>query len=80
MEKQSAAKFRRRALTKSEMMAIIEDWSDDETEIAAVTIIPPDKVDENTDEEDFDDNVIPIHEVSVYKSKVIQQTFVFYLG
>ncbi|XP_036341688.1 piggyBac transposable element-derived protein 3-like [Rhagoletis pomonella] len=43
-------------------MAIIEDWSDDETEIATVTIVPPEKVDENTDEEDFDDDVITMGE------------------
>lgn len=65
MEKQCARSLRRRALTKNEVMAIIEDWSDDETEIATVTIVPPEKVDENTDEEDFDDDVITMGEVSV---------------
>lgn len=54
----------RRALTRAEVEAIINDWSDDETEIAGICIVPP-TVDDVTDEEDLDDDIIPMQDVGI---------------
>lgn len=61
MNKHSGSK---RALTKYELEAIIDSWSDEEAELDKICIIPPNKADENTDEEDFDDDLIPHGDVS----------------
>lgn len=53
---------RRKALTMREIENIIDDWSDEEDEIAAITIVPPDRVDEQSDEEYLDEDFIVQHE------------------
>lgn len=49
----------RRGLSMQQLNAIIEGWSDPEDEIDAVVILPPDRVDGITDDEQIDDDVIP---------------------
>lgn len=52
----------RQVLTMKELHAIVENWSDDEDEIDTVTVLPPDRVDYVTDEEQFDENNIPLND------------------
>lgn len=61
MKKNTGSK---RAITKYELEAIIDSWSDEETEADKIYVIPSDKVDENTDQEDFDDDLIVTGDVS----------------
>lgn len=49
----------RKALTIEEIMAMIEDEDDG---IDTVCVVPPDRIDEVTDEEYIDDNEIPIND------------------
>ena len=45
----------RKILTKIELDSILEEWSDKETHIGGIVIIPPDSA-VISDEEDFDDH------------------------
>ncbi|KAI8115820.1 PiggyBac transposable element-derived protein 3 [Lucilia cuprina] len=66
MNKHSGSK---RALTKYELEAIFDSWSDEEAELDKICIIPPNKANENTDKENFDDDLIlhgdirPLYEI-----------------
>lgn len=50
---------RRKFLTARQLLDEIGAWSDEDAEIDKVVILPPEKVDHLTDEEDFDDDEIP---------------------
>lgn len=51
----------RKGLSMTQLSAIIENWSDSEDEVDSVVIVPPERVDGITDEEQIDDDVIPIN-------------------
>ena len=65
MEKFDSKNLNHRVLTQAELEAIINDWSDDELEIDCITIVPPEEVDENTDEEDFDEEMVCNQDVRI---------------
>lgn len=50
---------RHRYLKSHELQAIIDGWSSDEEEIDQIVLCPPSKVDELTDDEDIDDEIMP---------------------
>lgn len=74
-----------KALTMQELQDIIEnEWSDDENEITAVTVLPPPTVDALSDEEFLDDDEIPMNDnvrlnVQVFLVKKVLQIYRIHL-
>lgn len=55
----------RKCLSMKELEAIIDAWSDDEDEIQTVNVLPPDKVDGASDEEDLNPELNAFNDIMV---------------
>lgn len=52
----------RNVLTMRDLEEIIDSWSDEEDTIESVTVLPPDGTNDATDEEQIDDDFIPLND------------------
>lgn len=59
-------KKNRRALARTELEAVINECSNDDTEIANICIVPPSVADDITDEEDINDDLIAMYDVGIF--------------
>lgn len=67
---------RRKGLTMNELNSLIDNWSDSEDEIDSVVILPPDRVDDITDEETIDDDIIPINDQVIFSLNFVENMIV----
>lgn len=68
---------RQQFLTQEELNEVIENWSDDENELGErpveipIVVLPPSRVDEQSDNEELNENIQVIHDDNVLPREIV---------